>query len=180
MKKIVLFLALTLSSLAVLAQDDVRIGEQPVVHEGLPFGYLSYKDVFTHMQGYEEAMQQIAELRAAYEQELKRNEEQFSKQFAEYVEGQKSFTEIILLKRQKELQVLMEQNLQFKQEAQRLLKDSEEKVLEPLRQRLTDAIHRIGMSRNYPYVLNTDNNAYPFINGDLGTDISADVLELLK
>jgi len=144
------------------------------------FGYLSYNDVLHAMPQYEKAQQTLASMRASYEAELKRSEDEFSKQFAEYVEGQKSFPENILLKRQKELQQLMEQSLQFKKEAQALLEKSEAEVMAPIHAKLNDVIHRIGMERGFAYVLNTDNRAYPFINGDLGTDITADVLTMMN
>jgi outer membrane protein len=38
----------------------------------------------------------------------------------------------------------------------------------PLRRRLSDAIMAVGQARGYAFILNTDNNAVPFVNGALG------------
>lgn len=151
-----------------------------VVHETIRFGYLSYNDVLHAMPGYQQAQKRIDELRSAYQNELSRSEEQFSKAYAEYVEGQQTFPENILLKRQKELQTLMEQAMQFKKEARELLEENEKAVMEPLHQKLNNAIHQVGMEHNYAFIVNTDQNAYPFINGGIGIDVSADVLGHLK
>lgn len=160
------------------AQTDDAVTN--AVHEPMRYGYLSYNDALHNMAGYAQAEKQVMELHEAYENELKRSEEQFSKAYAEYVEGQQTFPENILLKRQKELQSLMEQSMRFKQEARQLLAENEQKVMQPLRDRLDQAIYRVGMDRGLAFVLNTDNHAYPFLNPNVGIDVTADVLKLLK
>ncbi len=194
MKKLLTMAAVLLASASLQAQD-VEAGVQPedvpavattvepaavVVNQTLKFGYLSYKQVLEAMDGYDETQRTIAGLRQAYEQELSRSEEMFSKQFSEYVDGQKSFPDNIRLKRQKELQQTMEQSLQFKQEAKALLEQKEEEALDQLRGRLNGVISEIGTERGYAFVLNTDNNSYPFVNGGLGDDITSEVLNRLN
>lgn len=190
MKKLLTFVAVALTAVSMSAQDVIPANVQPVAAEAQPntvivnhtmkFGFLSYEQVLEAMDGYAETQQTIAGLRQAYEQELARSEEVFSKQFSEYVEGQQSFPDNIRLKRQKELQQTMEQSLQFKQEAKALLKEKEEAELDKLRQRLNAVISEIGTERGYAFVLNTDNNAYPFVNGGLGEDITTEVLNRLN
>lgn len=178
-RKLFILLAVCLSSTAnIVAQTTETATNSASVNAS--FGYLSYNDVLHSMPQYAEAERTINSLRAIYEDELKRSEEDFSKMFAEFIEGQKSFPENILRKRQKELQLLMEQTLNFKTEAKAILEKKEAEVMAPLYMRIDEAIHRIGMDRNYAYIINTDNKVYPFINGAIGTDITADVLLLLK
>ena len=138
---------------------------QQVIIQPQHFGYLSYNDVLHAMPEYAQAMKSLEELKATYDQEMSRAEQEFSKKFTEYLDGQKSFPENIMLKRQKELQQLMEQSMQFKKEAQELLTKAEGELMAPIHARLKEAIHAVGNSRNYAYVLNTDANAYPFISG---------------
>ena len=154
---------------AVLSSDSSTVdfdesNPQQVVIQPQHFGYLSYSDVMKAMPEYEQAMQSIEELKATYDQEMARAEQEFSKKFAEYVEGQKAFPENIMLKRQKELQQLMEQSMLFKKEAQELLTNAEAELLAPVKERLQEAIRAVGKNRNYAYVLNTDANAYPYIS----------------
>ena len=151
-----------------------------IVNQTLKFGYLSYEQVLVAMDGYDHAQKTIAGLRQAYEQELARSEEVFSKQFAEYVDGLKNFPDNIRLKRQKELQQTMEQSLEFKKEAKALLEKKEAEVIGTLRNRLNAVISEIGTERGYAFVLNTDNNAYPFVNGGVGDDITSEVLNRLS
>lgn len=194
MKKILTLVALMLTCAGIQAQDVTSTDQQAeaqtlpaegqpatvVVNQMMKFGYLSYSQVLEAMDGYADTQKTIAALRQAYEQELARSEEVFSKQFSEYVDGQKSFPDNIRLKRQKELQQTMEQSLQFKQEAKALLKQKEEAALDVLRARLNGVISEIGTERGYAFVLNTDNNVYPFVNGGLGDDITNEVLTRLN
>ena len=156
---------------APAASAEVETAEASPV---LKFGYLSYDEVVN------EAQQTVASLRDAYERELERSEEVFSKQFSEYVDGQKTFPENILLKRQNELRQTMEQSLQFKREAKALLDEKEKEVMDALHVEVDRAIRAIGLERGYAFVLNTDGHACPFINVDLGEDITGLVLQRLK
>ncbi|MBQ4276784.1 MAG: OmpH family outer membrane protein [Bacteroidaceae bacterium] len=144
------------------------------------FAYISYGEVLKSMPAYAAAQKSLADLRANYDNELKRTDEEFSKQFAEYVDGQRTFPENILLKRQKELQQLMEQGLAFKEEARRLLAQAEVELMQPVNKQLKEVIAKIAKERGYAFVLNTDNNAAPFVDGELGDDITADVMEAVK
>ena len=191
MKRLIFFIAMSLSVTMLTAQDfddvyghhdapDSQPANAVQVVQQLKFGYLSYHQVLVALDGYADVQKTIAGLRQAYEQELARSEEIFSKQFAEYVEGQKTFPDNIRLKRQKELQQTMEESLQFKQEAKELLQKREDEVVDRLRDRLNRAISEIASERGYAFVLNTDNNAFPFVNGAMGEDITNELLNRLN
>ncbi len=193
MKKILCLIAVALTSFDLTAQnfdnvyghndapDTLPVQSAPVVvSQPVKFGYLSYQQVLETLDGYADVQKTIAGLRQAYEQELARSEEIFSKQFAEYVEGQKTFPDNIRLKRQKELQQTMEESLQFKQEAKGLLQKKENEVVGRLRERLNRAISELASERGYAFVLNIDNNSFPFVNGAMGEDITNELLNRLN
>ncbi len=179
-----LMLAISINMCAQADTADVVIGTETVNlanQNGTMvvlsrFGYLSYNEALRSMPSYVKAQAQLKELKKKYADELARSEKEFSRQYAEYVDGQKEFPDNILLKRQKELQQLLEQGLEFKEEAKRLLEKAESELMMPIHQQLKEVLARIGKQRGYAYILNTDNNSYPFINGELGEDITADVI----
>lgn len=172
MKKIISMIALMSCAGFMSAQDTaLPVSEQAEevkqnVVQYPHFGFLSYNEVMKAMPEYAQAIKSLDELKATYDKEMERSESDFSKKYAEYLDGQKSFPENIMLKRQKELQVLMEQSIQFKKEAQELLSKSEEELMQPVTERLKSAIIEVGKSKRYAFILNTDANAYPFINTD--------------
>ncbi len=163
---IALFVCADFLSAQETVLSDFNATSQQVLVQPQHFGYLSYNDVLHAMPEYVQAMKSLEELKKTYDQEMERAEQDFSKKFTEYLDGQKTFPENIMLKRQKELQELMEQSLQFKEEAQELLTKAEQELMEPVHALLKEAINAVGKKRNFAYVLNTDVNAYPYISGD--------------
>jgi len=199
MKHFILFILSLITTLSLSAQDIDDIIDQdsvasaevtavtPVLTSSPTttttvkrFGYLSYKNVLEQMPEYKDALASIEKLKSYYDKEMERAEQEFSKKFAEYVDGQKDMPENIMLKRQKELQQLMEQSMTFKQEAQRLLAKSRKEIMQPLRDKLTEAIQKVGARKYYSYILNTDANAVPYINPAEGEDVTEAVLAQIK
>lgn len=134
------------------------------------FGYIAYNSVCVEMPQYVDAQRQLADLKAKFDAEAQRGETEFQRKFSEFLQGQKDFPANILQKRQAELQDLMERSVAFRNEAQQLLKDSEQKMLQDVYKKLNDAISEVALERGYFFVLNTDNNAAPFINTVVGED----------
>ena len=143
------------------------------------FGYLSYDSVLHQMPEYAQAQKSVSELKGKYDKEATRGEEEFQKKFAEFLQGQKDFPENILVKRQAELQTLMETGISFRREAHRLLSKAQRDLLANVEARLNEAIRAVGEKNGYEFVLNTDRNQCPFINPDLSEDVTDAVLILL-
>lgn len=144
------------------------------------FGYFSYDSVFQAMPEYALAQRQIEDLRLKYDAELKRAEQEFNKKYEDFLEGQNDFAPSIREKRQAELRDLMEKNVTFKQEAERLLKQAEDEAYAPLHEKLTAVLKIVGKDRGYAFILNTDNNSLPFVDNSRGEDINTLLKETLK
>ncbi|MBR5804408.1 MAG: OmpH family outer membrane protein [Bacteroidaceae bacterium] len=147
-------------------QDTFMILSKP------KFGYLSYSTVIRQMPAYEQAQEKLSQLQQRYDEELARADREFNLKFAEFLDGQKTFPENILLKRQKELQDLMEKSIKFKGEMKNLLEQARKDFGKPVEEALNVIIGEVAKQLQLEYVLNTDNNTYPYINGELGVDIT--------
>ena len=158
MKKLVLFLLLLLPAVAVDAQ--------------VKFGYLSYSEAIKAMPGYAGMQKSLAELKRQYANETKRSEDEFNQKYESFLEGQKDFAPSILKKRQYELQELLNNSVSFKKEAARLLEQAEADMYAPLKKRLNEILRQVGRERGYAFILNTDNDAVPYIDSASGEDIS--------
>lgn len=132
------------------------------------------------MAGYSIAMKHIDDLKKQYDEEMKRVEEEFNKKYEEFLDGQKDFAPSIREKRQAELQEMMEKNIAFKQEARRLIRQAEEEAMAPLKEQLSSVLNALGKEKGYAFIINTDNNALPFVNELMGEDISIPLKERLK
>ena len=165
MKKVGLFLIAMMMGLTVSAQK---------------LGYLSYEGVLKALPEYAQVQADMAQLHSQYEAEQKRVENDFNTKYEEFLDGQAAFPKTILQKRQSELQELLDRNIAFKKESQRLLADAEQKQMAPLRQRLDDAIKEVGAERGYFLIINTDANATPWLNLEWADNVTEAVKGKLK
>ena len=170
----ILFLFFSFFVLTASAQNDSIPGNV------IRFGYLSYESVFTAMPEYAAVEQQMQEMQASYEKEMQRVEEEFNKKYESFLEGQKDFPRTILLKRQTELEQLMKQNIEFKNESRRALKKAREEALQPVRTRLAEALAAVAGELRLALVINTDANACPFIDPKMGVNIQEQVGKFLS
>ena len=183
MKKNLLFLAFALVSLSVSAQQNPAVGAQQATTADQPvlrFGYFSFEQVFHTMPGYAIAKHNMDELRGKYDEETKRVETEFNSKYEEFLDGQRSYAKSILEKRQAELRELMEKNIAFKAEAARLLKKAEEEAYAPLKAKMNAALQQIGKENGFAFILNTDNNATPYLSAEMGVDITEALKEKMK
>jgi len=150
-----------------------------VVEAQVKMGYLKYNEVLRQMPEYAQAQKSLTELKAKYEKEATRSEEEFQRKFSDFLQGQKDFPENIMVKRQAELQTLMEAGIKFRREAQQLLSKAEQDMLEGVRAKLNEAISTVAQQSGYLCVLNIDDNSCPFISPELGVDVTLPVLKIL-
>lgn len=167
MKKIFMLLFAVIISVAAEAQN-------------FKFAYFSYNEALKSMPDYETATDNISKLRSQYDNELKKAEDEFNAKYEDFLENQRTLAPAILDKRQSELQELLQKNLKFKEEANRLLAQAENDAYAPLKRKLNATVKKIGMERGYAFVLNTDGDACPYVDSTMGDDISVIIADALK
>ena len=165
-----LFLALVPFLVASAQEEATRVPQ---------FGYLSYNEVYKQMPEYQKAQEDFAALKAKYDAEATRAEEEFQRKFAEFLQGQKDFPASILQKRQAELQDLMEKSVNFRKESHKLLLQAEAELQQPVAVKLDQAIKAVGAELGLIFVLNTDGNALPFVHPQVGVNITKAVFQKL-
>lgn len=171
MKKTLFFLICLLVTLPLSAQDATP---------ALRFGYFSADAVIKAMPAYTLAQHDLDNLRAQYDTEMKRVEDEFNAKYETFLDTQRDLAPSIREKRQAELQELMDKNMAFKQKAQQLLQQAEHDAIQPLRQKIATAVLTVGKERALAFILNTDAGAMPFINPALGEDVTAAITAALK
>jgi outer membrane protein len=158
----------------------VFLGVSAQENATLKFGFLSYEAALQSMPDYTLAQNNLADLKAQYQTEAKRVEDEFNRKYEEFLEGQREFPKTILQKRQSELQELMQKNIAFKQQGLDELARAEQEAMAPLRIKLIEALGKIGRERGYAFIVDTDQKALPFINPAMGEDINQTVQDALK
>ena len=162
---------MVLVGLTAYAQGDAKT---------MKFGFLSYDSVRQSMKEYAEMQQQMATMRSAYEAEMKRVEDDFNKKYEEFLDGQKNFPTTILQKRQSELQEMLDKNIAFKNESLRILNEQEAQLLESINLMVKICVQQVGQKHGYAFILNTDADALPWLNPEMGEDVTEEVKALLR
>ena len=173
--KVLFFILFSLFFSPVGAQDSARVINTRIIR----FAYLSYDQALKAVPGYELAKQSLDNLKAKYEAEQKRTEQDFNLKYEEFLDGQRDFPETILRKRQTELREMLERNIAFKKEIVEQLAVAEAQLFDPLKELLNSALTKIAIENGYAFILNTDQNAVPFIHPALGVDINEKVKQTL-
>lgn len=158
----------------------VFLGVSAQENATMKFGFLSYEAALQSMPDYTLVQNNLADLKAQYQTEAKRVEDEFNRKYEEFLEGQREFPKTILQKRQSELQELMDKNIAFKQQGLAELARAEQEAMAPLRIKLIEALGKIGRERGYAFIVDTDQKALPFINPAMGEDINQTVQDALK
>lgn len=167
----ILFVLFTVISFSASAQTTAPV---------LKFGFLSYDAVLRSMPDYAIVEANMAQLQEKYAAEQKRVEDEFNKKYEDFLDGQRDFPQTILQKRQSELQELMNKNITFKKESQRLLAEARKEAMVPLQTRLANALSKVGNERGLAFILNTDQNTTPWMNPALGEDVTEAVKAALR
>lgn len=171
------FLLLSTISVAQTDSDYTVSAVQTMPTASAPrFGYLSYSALMTELPSYSEAQNKIAQLRENYKKEIERSQKDFNAKYEEFLSEQQSLMPSIRRKRQVELEELLDGNKAFREEAMRLLQQAEADIMKPVRSELNSRIQAVAMQLGLAFVLNTDGDACPFINPEMGVDISQAVL----
>ena len=143
-------------------------------------GFLSYDSVLVAMPQYAAVEKEMAALRQAYNDELKRAEDDFNQKYEAFLDGRKDFPRTILLKRQTELQQLLQRNVEFKEKGRAELEQTRRDKLAPLHAQLKTAIAEVAIRYHLAVVVNTDANACPFLDPSMCIDISKEVKQQLS
>ena len=134
------------------------------------FGFLSYQKALQNMPEYAKAQVSLRALKEKYDNEAKYNEEKFQRMFADFLAQE------ILLKRQRELQVAMEQGISFRKDAERQLGNAEQEMIKPVVEKLDSLLGQIGRENGFIFIINTDNRDFPFIHLQAGKDLTEIVI----
>lgn len=143
------------------------------------FGYLDFNSTLKLMPEYLEAEINLQKMQSDYRAEIERSKREFERQYIEFLLEQEHLSASIVAKRQKELQLLMDNNAQFRDKVQEELESQRVNMLDPIKKKLLSAISKVCTDKNLDYVIDTGSKAYLVINPEKGVDISSSVFSML-
>ncbi len=139
------------------------------------FGYIAFKKTIQLMPEYMEAQLKLEQIQADYRNEVERSKREFDRQYTDFMINQDQLSSTIVAKRQKELQLLMDSNVEFRNMVNKSIEEHRALLLDPLRQKALEVIAAVCKEKQLDYVVDTDQRTYLYINSDRGVDITNDV-----
>lgn len=115
--------------------------------------FVNTQEVFMDMPEVSTMEKQMADLNEKYKIELKQMQDEYTKKYSDFVAQQDSLTENIKLRRMQEVQDLQGRMDNFVQVAQQDVQKKQQELLQPLQQKMMDAIKAVGAEKGYTYII---------------------------
>ncbi len=126
--------------------------------------YVNTTELLNGFPEKENAAQQLLTLSENYKKELELMQNEYNKKYSDYITYQASLAENIKLRRMQELTELENKIQHFMELAQKDIENQEKGLLEPLKQKINDAIRAVGIERNYTVIYDLANPGIAFVS----------------
>lgn len=128
--------------------------------------YVNTTELLDQMPEKVKATQKLLTLSEDYKKELASMQNEYNKKYSDYITYQTSLSENIKLRRMQELTELENRIGQFMELAQEDIVNQEKVLLEPLKQKINNAIHAVGVEQRYTVIYDLANPGIAFVSPD--------------
>ena len=112
------------------------------------FGYIDFNSTLKLMPEYMEAELILQKTQSDYREEIERSKREFERNYIEFMLEQDQLSASIVAKRQKELQLLMDSNAQFRDKVQSELESKRNELLLRSKEELMQAVSEVCPDQN--------------------------------
>ncbi|NDW10490.1 OmpH family outer membrane protein [Dysgonomonas sp. 520] len=126
-------------------------------------GYINSKDILDSIPEKVKAAKVIEDLNQRYKDELGTMQADYNRKYSDFMTYQNSMTENIKLRRMQELYELEKSISQFMQIAQEDIESQEQQQIEPLRQKVKEAINQVGLENDFICIFDLANPSVSFV-----------------
>lgn len=144
------------------------------------FGFYSHHEVLLSMPEYLQAVEEFELLKQRCETEIECNEQELTRKYVAFLDGQQDFPEPILRKRQKELQQMVDNSVVFRDRLKGWLLQAKDSLLAPYNELVDEALASVCERMELAYAINSDEIMYRYVNPKFGEDITELLIEEIK
>ena len=141
------------------------------------FGYYSHSKAVEGVPGYRQSIAEYEILKQRCEAEIERNEQELTRKYVAFLDGQQDFPELILRKRQKELQQMVDNSVLFREQLSGWLRQAKDSLLAPHNAAVDAALVRVCLRHGLDFAFDSDVVQLRFINPNVGVDITSLVID---
>lgn len=125
--------------------------------------YVNTSELINAVPEKAQATEKLTTLSNNYKEELKLLQNEYNKKYSDFITYQSSMAENIKLRRMQELTDLENKMREFMQLAQKDIEEQEKIMLEPIKQKINQAIHAVGIERNFTVIYDLADPAIAFV-----------------
>lgn len=141
-----------------LAQENNTIQNQVIT-----IAYVNSAELLDGLKEKEKATEQLINLSENYKKELEIMQKEYNKKYSDYITYQNSLADNIKLRRMQELTELESKIEQFIKLGQDDIEQQEQLLLQPLKDRINNAIRQVGLENNYTIIYDLSDSGIAFI-----------------
>lgn len=141
------------------------------------FGFYSHGKALESVPGYRQSLAEYELLKQRCDAEIERNEQELTRKYVAFLDGQQDFPELILRKRQKELQQMVDNSVLFRDQLKEWLLQAKDSLLSPHNASVDAALAKVCRRRGLAYAINSDELRLRYVNPDVGIDITSSVID---
>lgn len=138
------------------------------------FGHFNSATIIQAMPEYTKGQQEIETMRKQFEDDLKRQQDEFNKKTQEYQAQHDSLPTNIQQRREQELSDMYQRIQQNYQDNQSALQKASSEKMQAITTKVLDAVKAIGESDGYVYIMDVT-GGIPYISTTLSTDVTAKI-----
>lgn len=141
------------------------------------FGFYSHKEVLNAIPEYLQAVEEFELLKQRCNAEIEHNEQELTRKYVAFLDGQQEFPEPILRKRQKELQVMVDNSVLFRDRMKVWLSQAKDSLFAPHNETVALALAKVCERMDLAYVVDFDEVRYRYVNPKFAEEVTALVIE---
>lgn len=141
------------------------------------FGFYSHGKALESVPGYRQSLAEYELLKQRCDAEIERNEQELTRKYVAFLDGQQDFPELILRKRQKELQQMVDNSVLFRDQLKEWLQQAKDSLLSPHNASVDAALAKVCQRRGLAYAINSDEFRLRYVNPNVGMDITSSVID---
>ncbi len=170
MKRI--FFGFTISLVLIALKVEAQINTYNI-------GYVNSVELLDALPEKKNASAKLLTLSDNYKKELEIMQNEYNKKYSDYITYQSSLAENIKLRRMHELTELENKIEQFMEVAQKDIDAKEQEWLDPLKEKIKEAIQAVGVEKNFIVIYDLADPAIAFVSPD-AVDVNALVKAKLR
>ncbi len=136
---------------------------QAIPQQQVSVAYVNTTELLKVFPEKDAATQHLLTLSENYKKELELMQSEYNKKYSDYITYQSSLAENIKLRRMQELTELEKKMQQFMDLAQKDIENQEIGLLEPLKDRIKEAIRLVGIEQGFTVIYDLANSGVVFV-----------------